>query len=360
VRRCAPCCPFLLSLLPFPWIVTISGAAVSQTDGGYLGADFETFFSAVVSGAPGVYVGLLVEDAAISTDLEIRPGQSVTVSGDRSLPSAPAWGTGGFTVEERGSLSLAYVGLGDFRRGPGSDLHRESQVITMRSGGSLSMASMAVPSAALAVAQSQLSGVGSTLRLAGITLPESPSAGELTGTVTVLQDDSKQVDPPNAFGGVFTILMDDPGRGITGGCMYVGCTSSGCTVSDDGKCVGRREGYLPNEECHITIGGGGGMLAGCDVFDLGNEDVIEFPSLNTKMSSNPNNLQPLERVDRFRQSNCPVGVALAPGDEIFWSSDRADQGAAIDHYDNHCTEKSLCGLPWSDPGLGGGWQICFA
>eukprot|EP01045_Picozoa_sp_COSAG04_P004850 COSAG04_NODE_216_length_19953_cov_85.343558_21_plen_506_part_00 len=63
---------------------------LSQSDGGYLGSDFQAFFSAVVSGAAGVYVGMLVEDAGISTDLVVTPGQSVSVVGDPSLP-APAW-----------------------------------------------------------------------------------------------------------------------------------------------------------------------------------------------------------------------------------------------------------------------------
>ena len=45
------------------------------TDGGYLGTDFATFFSAVVSGAAGLYAMTLTHDAGIDTDLTIRPGQ---------------------------------------------------------------------------------------------------------------------------------------------------------------------------------------------------------------------------------------------------------------------------------------------
>ena len=80
-----------------------------QTDGGYLGSDFEAFFSAVVSGAAGIYVGVLLRDAGIETDLVVRPGQRVSVSGDPSLPRPPRWGGGGFTVQQRGSLSLSSV-----------------------------------------------------------------------------------------------------------------------------------------------------------------------------------------------------------------------------------------------------------
>ena len=67
----------------YSWV----GAA---TDGGYLGSDFQAFFSAVVSGAAGVYVGMLVEAARISTMLVVTPGQSVSVVGDPSM-LAPAW-----------------------------------------------------------------------------------------------------------------------------------------------------------------------------------------------------------------------------------------------------------------------------
>ena len=80
-----------------------------QTDGGYLGSDFEAFFSAVVSGAAGVYVGVMVHDAGIETDLVVRPGQRVSVSGDPSLPRPPRWGGGEIEVQQRGSLSLSFV-----------------------------------------------------------------------------------------------------------------------------------------------------------------------------------------------------------------------------------------------------------
>ena len=77
--------------------------------GGYIGVDFGSFFSSVVSGAAGMYMGTLTEDAGVSTDLSIQPGQVVLVTGDRSLAQAPLWGSGGFSVQERGALTLNYV-----------------------------------------------------------------------------------------------------------------------------------------------------------------------------------------------------------------------------------------------------------
>jgi hypothetical protein len=80
--------------------------------GGYLGDDFASFFSSVISGAAGFYIVTLTEDAGISADLQIRPGQDVRISGASGLAAAPNWGNGGFTVHERGSLSLAGIAVG--------------------------------------------------------------------------------------------------------------------------------------------------------------------------------------------------------------------------------------------------------
>ena len=142
-----------------------------QTDGGYLGSDFEAFFSAVVSGAAGVYVGVLLQDAGIETDLVVRPGQRVSLSGDASLPRPPRWGGGGFTVQQRGSLSLRSVAV------------REVAV----SGGDLSLA-QAVPADVLyqifAAARP-----GSAVRLSEVTVPDSSQdLGTLTGSATVGAD----------------------------------------------------------------------------------------------------------------------------------------------------------------------------
>ena len=77
--------------------------------GGYIGADFGSFFSSVVSGAAGTYLGTLTADAGVGTDLVIRPGQAVSITGDPGLVVVPSWGSGGFTVQQFGSLSLRHV-----------------------------------------------------------------------------------------------------------------------------------------------------------------------------------------------------------------------------------------------------------
>ena len=79
------------------------------SDGGYIGSDVPAFVSLVVSGAAGRVLVSVTQDQSIGMDLTIRPDQDVRISGDQALARAPSWGTGGFTIQERGLLSLAYV-----------------------------------------------------------------------------------------------------------------------------------------------------------------------------------------------------------------------------------------------------------
>jgi hypothetical protein len=88
----------------YSWV----GAA---TDGGYIGADIATFTSSIISAAPGSFVVVLMHNAGILADLTIQRGQMAVVSGDRSLPTAPAWGSSAFVVQQDASLSLIYVSL---------------------------------------------------------------------------------------------------------------------------------------------------------------------------------------------------------------------------------------------------------
>eukprot|EP01051_Picozoa_sp_SAG22_P003283 SAG22_NODE_158_length_16966_cov_26.252446_2_plen_618_part_00 len=93
-----------LSDLLYSWV----GAAAL---GGFLGQNVAAFVSAVISGAAGTYVLTLMENADVGTDLVIQPGQNVIITGDAGLAEAPRWGSGGFTVGEMGSLSLAFLTL---------------------------------------------------------------------------------------------------------------------------------------------------------------------------------------------------------------------------------------------------------
>jgi hypothetical protein len=304
----------------------------AASEGGYLGADSASFLSAVVSGAAGTFIVTLTTDAAISTNLMIQPGQDVRISGTTSLAVAPRWGGGGFTVHERGSLALVGVALAravSVLGGGATSLSgctlEDSFSLTTTAGGSLSLASMAVPATVLSVAQAQLSGAGSMLRLAAVTVPEAPGVGELTGTMTVGADGSKVADPPTLFDrvpGIFAVI------------------SGPCAVSEGGRCVGRPGGYLPSEACEIAIGGGGGVLGPCGVFDT-EADSVTLPDGSS-----------------HHYSDCPAGVALAAGGSVGWTSDGDTQGS-VGRTSNGCDAKGLCGMPWSHFGLGGGWQICF-
>eukprot|EP01046_Picozoa_sp_COSAG06_P046589 COSAG06_NODE_6623_length_2852_cov_4.446785_3_plen_276_part_00 len=83
----------------------------AASEGGYLGADLASFFSAVVSGVAGVYLLTLTEDADINTDLTIQPGQDVRISGAPGLTEAPSWGSGRIDIQGRATLALKWVKL---------------------------------------------------------------------------------------------------------------------------------------------------------------------------------------------------------------------------------------------------------
>jgi len=115
-------------------------------------------------------------------------------------------------------------------------------------------------------------------------------------------------------------------------------TGDPCTTAfvDGRACVGRPGGYLPNEKCDIVVGGGGGVLGPCPVFDTDGDnagDILTLPG-----------------GKEYSRANCPDGVALAAGDALSWRSDVNGEGQT----------SGGNGLPFSVSGAGGGWQICFA
>ena len=89
--------------------------------GGYIGCDTVSLVSSILSGAAGTFLGTLSRDADIRSDVDVRPGQAVLIAGASELPTAPVWGSGGFTVNERASLSLTFLHLlGAVLMSPGS------------------------------------------------------------------------------------------------------------------------------------------------------------------------------------------------------------------------------------------------
>ena len=93
----------------------------AASEGGYLGADFASFFASVVSGAAGAYFLTLMMNVGIHTDLTIQPGQNVHIAGDPALTELPIWGAGGFVLSEMGVLSLTHLAVtGRMTLQPGS------------------------------------------------------------------------------------------------------------------------------------------------------------------------------------------------------------------------------------------------
>jgi hypothetical protein len=265
--------------------------------GGYIGDDFQAFFSSVVSGAAGTYITKLDGDAGISMDLRIEPGQTVMVSGDEALVVAPAWGSGGFAVQQFGSLAIARISL---------------MAVALRS----TLASF---------------GPGGRLALNRVSVVGHPELGELTGLVTARQvSEPLTIEPQDLFASLpaFTVL------------------SGPCTVAEGGRCVGRWPGgYLPNEDCEIIVSGPGGVLGTCPVFDIQdtpNSDFIVTPDGRHHDSA-----------------DCPSGLLLGPGRTVTWHSDDTIQGhnnivsrEQLDFFGGGLRQNY-------HEGAGGGWQICF-
>ena len=146
-----------------------------------------------------MYVGVLLRDAGIETDLVVRPGQRVSVSGDPSLPRPPRWGGGSFTVQQRGSLSLSSVEMPAVSVSGGSLSLSSVEVSGACSitGGSLSLAQMAVTSSQL-LAISLGATADSEVRLSEVTVTDSgPETETLTGSVNWGADGVMVYDPPD-------------------------------------------------------------------------------------------------------------------------------------------------------------------
>ena len=169
----------------FSWM----GAA---SEGGYLGADSASFFSAVVSGAAGSYIVTLTQDAGITTALVIQPGQDVHISGDPLLAEPPSWGGGGFTVGQSGSLTLISVAL------------PFSTSLAVTNGGHMSLLMINVDVSLLARAALQVSGTGSALQLTRVSTAGSPA---LTGTITIGVSGALAADPPGSMDGYFPVCV---------------------------------------------------------------------------------------------------------------------------------------------------------
>ena len=140
-----------------------------QTDGGYLGLDIAAFFSAMVSGAPGVFAAMLLRDAGIETDLVVRPGQRVSVSGDPSLPRPPRWGGGSFTVQQRGSLTLQSVAISS-----GLSVTNGGSAVLMACGGQLT--SLTVTDSSFSASTTTLGGSISLSNAGSVTLEDTTFA----------------------------------------------------------------------------------------------------------------------------------------------------------------------------------------
>ena len=150
-----------------------------------------------------------------------------------------------------------------------------------------------------------------------------------TGTITF--DGGRRVlDPPS--------LLDTGKSNFT---VQSGPCATFAGVNGVSSCVGRQNGYGPDENCTIVVGGTGGVLSSDPSSFICTEsgsDEIHFPQ-------------------QISISGCedPSGMMLGPGDIVRWTSDYGWAGAEL------CEQPRGLGLPalTGVDSLGGGWAICF-
>lgn len=105
--------------------------------GGTMGHDTQIFVSTLIVGAAGFYANVVEEnDANVQVDIVIEPGQHASITGDPAVAddggsARPAWGSGSFTVKQRGVLTIAQMTL--------------QGAVTVESGGSAAISSSTLP-----------------------------------------------------------------------------------------------------------------------------------------------------------------------------------------------------------------------
>jgi hypothetical protein len=247
----------------------------AASEGGYLGADAQSFFSAVVSGAAGSYIVTLTEDAGVGTDLIIEPGQDVRISGDSGLAAVPTWGSGGFVVAEWAALSLSNLALSG-----------SNTIIFAGNGSTVSLASLAVPRFALTAL------MGSMASRAGTTLKLTTLVGR-TDSGTISADGHGGLTATGFSQGVFSVI------------------SGPCTTSQGGRCVGRRYSDRDPWPAIVDYGsyGIGPLAERCQIVVLGAGALAPSPLFDTVSygTSSDNNYVSA----RFNARHDAVGLGVA-------------------------------------------------
>ena len=123
--------------------------------------------------------------------------------------------------------------------------------IAVTGGSSLSLADLVLPLAALATTLAGLAEADSRLFLAAVTVPQQPDWGTLTGTVRIAEEGERVGHEPGFCFRTFVHLLSSSSQPVHGRFR--------------GRAPLRRwlGGYLPNEDCEITVDGAEDTLRPC-------------------------------------------------------------------------------------------------
>jgi hypothetical protein len=170
----------------------------------------------------------LTEDAGVSTDLNIQPGQRVIISADAGLAEAPRWGSGDFRLAEMLSLAVRYLAIAGqveaLEQNHGAKLYKMDCKLTSGRIGPDDHTALELRDAQVKIIRTDLGGrglwsIGGSVIINGCIFGEPQFAAHMQ-----LQDQSNVVMMRTDLTG-FTVGVDlAPGSVLT---------VNGCTFSDE-------------------------------------------------------------------------------------------------------------------------------
>jgi hypothetical protein len=349
--------------------VTVTGcsgeiASISVMGGGSL----------TIATSTGSIGGIAVTDSTFALD----SASTATLGGSVIFSNA-----GDVVLSEQNFDSASLTVNGDTACSIESSNIMVGSSVAVDAGGRLTLASLALPWRVLILAVDRMTGLGSSLVLQGVSVPNVPGWENLSGRYTVDSSMTSVVISPtlprhvghghdiqdaatDSFGHQLVAIPTAEPPGFAGRFETL---SGPCEVAAGQRCVGRPSGYAENEACTINVIAGGALGASPIFLTVDYGGWVES-SAGTRWIARRDTLivqssgeifsGPAQWPMKGEPGSHPgigtgapqAGTVLETGDTLVWTSGPDSHMAT--YGDPNCCEGQA--LP---PG-GAGWMLCFA